>query len=107
MIGEHVEHDPDRGRDRSAQGEAGRALLEVRRRLDRRHAIRLSTGGRTGVPFPPVSTTRPLDRLSPESRAVLSLVLLQSRSYGDIATLLRLGGDDGGDRGRAAGGGLG
>jgi hypothetical protein len=28
--------------------------------------------------------------LSPEARAVLSLVLLQSRSYGDIASLLRL-----------------
>jgi hypothetical protein len=36
-------------------------------------------------------TTRPLDQLSPESRAVLSLVLLQSRSYADIADLLRLG----------------
>ena len=35
--------------------------------------------------------TRPLDQLSPESRAVLSLVLLQSRSYSDIADLLRLG----------------
>ncbi len=35
-------------------------------------------------------TTRPLDQLSPESRAVLSLVLLQSRSYSDIADLLRL-----------------
>jgi Anti-sigma-K factor rskA/Sigma-70, region 4 len=37
-----------------------------------------------------VGTTRPLDRLSPESRAVLSLVLLQSRSYADIAALLHL-----------------
>jgi hypothetical protein len=35
-------------------------------------------------------TNRPLDQLSPESRAVLSLVLLQSRSYADIADLLRL-----------------
>jgi hypothetical protein len=70
--------------------------------LDRRHAIRLSTRGRTGVAFPPVSTTRPLDRLSPESRAVLSLVLLQSRSYGDIAALLHLGEDDVRTRARTA-----
>jgi hypothetical protein len=39
-------------------------------------------------------TTRPLDRLSPESRAVLSLILLQARSYADIAALLRLPDDD-------------
>jgi hypothetical protein len=39
-------------------------------------------------------STRPLDQLSPESRAVLSLILLQSRSYADIATLLRLDEDD-------------
>ena len=49
---------------------------------------------------------RPLDQLSPESRAVLSLVLLQSRSYGDIADLLRLGEDDVRDRAHAAAEGL-
>jgi Anti-sigma-K factor rskA len=47
-------------------------------------------------------TSRPLDQLSPESRAVLSLVLLQSRSYAEIAGLLRLGEDDVRDRAHAA-----
>jgi hypothetical protein len=43
-----------------------------------------------------------LDQLSPESRAVLSLVLLQSRSYADIADLLRLPEDEVRDRAHAA-----
>jgi hypothetical protein len=43
--------------------------------------------------------SRPLDQLSAESRAVLSLILLQSRSYADIASLLHLGESD--VRGRA------
>lgn len=47
-------------------------------------------------------TTRPLDQLSPESRAVLSLVLLQSRSYSDIADLLRLGKNEVRDRAHIA-----
>jgi hypothetical protein len=49
---------------------------------------------------------RPLDQLSPESRAVLSLVLLQSRSYTDIANLLRLGGEDVRERAHLAAGSL-
>jgi hypothetical protein len=43
-----------------------------------------------------------LDQLSPESRAVLSLVLLQSRSYADIADLLRLREDEVRKRAHAA-----
>jgi hypothetical protein len=50
--------------------------------------------------------SRPLDKLSPEGRAVLSLVLLQSRSYGDIAALLRLGEADVRQRAHAAAGQL-
>jgi hypothetical protein len=47
-------------------------------------------------------TSRPVDQLSPESRAVLSLVLLQSRSYADIAGLLQLSEDDVRDRAHTA-----
>ncbi len=50
--------------------------------------------------------SRPLDQLSAESRAVLSLVLLQSRSYRDIASLLRLSEGDVRDRAHAAAGQL-
>jgi hypothetical protein len=47
-------------------------------------------------------TSRPVDQLSPEGRAVLSLVLLQSRSYAEIAGLLRLSEDDVRDRAHTA-----